>query len=309
MKKRFLISSLLLMFPLVSCSNISLKSYYSYVDKEIVITELFSNISVNVLTADLEFKVSDSNEARVVLHEKEKQYHDIEVINDTLNIANHDTRLWYERIIPAFEKMSVIIYLPFNSYGDVNINGSTGNIIIPDSFTFSNLNARLSTGDISLSADIENDCNIESTTGNVLINDVNSDNMNLELTTGKINIDNTKISKKLNISLSTGKVNISNSTSGNLKHDGTTGSVKLTNMLVKDHIDINTSTGDITLDYCDASSLKLKTTTGDVKGSLLTNKIFKVKTTTGRIKVPESSTGGLCEVETTTGQIIFTIEN
>ena len=53
MKKKFLISNLILMFSLVSCGNGSLESYFSFVTREIAIEESFSNISVNVLSADL----------------------------------------------------------------------------------------------------------------------------------------------------------------------------------------------------------------------------------------------------------------
>ena len=47
--------------------------------------------------------------------------------------------------------------------------------------------------------------------------------------------------------------------------------------------------------------------TGDVEGSLLSEKIFYTETSIGNIRVPKGTSGGMCEVETDTGDISFTI--
>jgi hypothetical protein len=44
-----------------------------------------------------------------------------------------------------------------------------------------------------------------------------------------------------------------------------------------------------------------------VKGSLLTDKIFFAKSETGRVIVPESMTGGRCEIKSDTGDIKITV--
>ena len=68
-------------------------------------------------------------------------------------------------------------------------------------------------------------------------------------------------------------------------------------------IEVKATTGDITLDKCDADELFLKATTGDVSGTLLSDKVFVAKATTGDISVPQSTTGGKCEIKVTTGDI------
>ena len=47
----------------------------------------------------------------------------------------------------------------------------------------------------------------------------------------------------------------------------------------------------------------MKTGTGNVTGSLLTEKIFLTETGTGRVEVPQTATGGKCQIRTGTGDI------
>ena len=67
------------------------------------------------------------------------------------------------------------------------------------------------------------------------------------------------------------------------------------------------STGDVKFTLCDAGELFVKTTTGNVIGSLCSEKIFMAKASTGKVEVPKSVTGGICEIETSTGDIRITI--
>ena len=59
----------------------------------------------------------------------------------------------------------------------------------------------------------------------------------------------------------------------------------------------------MTLSDCDASEIFVKTDTGDVRGTLLSEKVFIIKTSAGDVSVPETVTGGKCEISTDTGDI------
>ena len=61
-------------------------------------------------------------------------------------------------------------------------------------------------------------------------------------------------------------------------------------------------------DGCDAGELLVHTDTGDVSGSLLSEKIFIVRTDTGKISVPASVSGGRCEITTDTGDIKINLQ-
>ena len=47
----------------------------------------------------------------------------------------------------------------------------------------------------------------------------------------------------------------------------------------------------------------VNTSTGDVNGTLLSEKIFITDTSTGRVSVPKTTSGGKCEITTSTGDI------
>ena len=47
----------------------------------------------------------------------------------------------------------------------------------------------------------------------------------------------------------------------------------------------------------------MKTDTGKVVGSLLSEKVFIAETSTGKVSVPKTTTGGKCEITTSTGDI------
>ena len=71
---------------------------------------------------------------------------------------------------------------------------------------------------------------------------------------------------------------------------------------------IDSSTGNVTFEDSDAATIDVKTDTGDVTGTLLTSKVFYVTTDTGKVNVPKSTTGGLCNIETDTGDVRISIK-
>ena len=79
-------------------------------------------------------------------------------------------------------------------------------------------------------------------------------------------------------------------------------------MIASGRIDLERSTGEVFFDGCDASEIKVKTSTGDVTGTLLSSKVFITHSSTGRIAVPDSITGGRCEITTSTGAIEIAIK-
>ena len=88
---------------------------------------------------------------------------------------------------------------------------------------------------------------------------------------------------------------------------GDTGDIILNHVIVQ-KILIERTTGDVSFENCDAAELSIRTDTGDVSGSLLSEKIFITKSNNGKIDVPETVTGGKCEITTDTGDIIIVIQ-
>lgn len=85
------------------------------------------------------------------------------------------------------------------------------------------------------------------------------------------------------------------------------GNISLSDVLAE-KISSKTEEGDIFLTDCDADSLKLETVNGNITGSLLSDKVFTTETKTGTVNVPDSKTGGSCEITTVGGDVGITIK-
>ncbi len=222
------------------------------------------NISVITDTADVIIIPTDSNTVRVVCYDQEKDRHEVTLVDGELKIERKNTKKWYDYIEINFASPKVEIYLPRGEYSTLSVKLSTGNTTITEGLTIESVKITASTGDIKLEG---------------------------------------LAAKSLELKLSTGKTTLNNVTCDVLSSTGGTGDALLKNVIAKNSISVKRSTGDVKLDSCDASELTIQTDTGDVEGTLLSSKIFITKTSTGNVKVPESTEGGKCKITTSTGDI------
>lgn len=243
----------------------------------------FKNISIVTKTADVTFEKSKSDKTSVVCYEPANTKHNIAVKEDTLWVEIVDTRKWYEYISFSFKMPKITVYLPNDKYDALSIDASTGDIKIPNNFTFDNINIISLTGDVKCKASTVNDLNVKLTTGDIELENLTADNITLAITTGDVEVCDVKCSS--------------------LTSNGSTGDIELENVDAGKKFYITRSTGDVKLDGCDADELFIETDTGDVSGSLLTSKVFICKSDTGKVVVPHTTEGGKCEITTDTGNI------
>ena len=262
-------------------------STVKYVTNTHKIDEAVTSISINTNTGDIVLVPSDSNLCQVVCQEEEKVFHSVTMEDGCLKVQVQDQRKWYEYIGINIGHPKITITLPRGAYEDLMVKGSTGAVQIPADFSFRRIDITTSTGHVKCLASAAESMNIQVSTGDILAEN---------LTAGD-----------LSIQVSTGGVTLNNVTCNTLASNGNTGDMILNNVMVAQDLSITRSTGDVKLTRCDAETLDIKTNTGDVTGSLLTGKVFFTQTATGRIKVPQSTTGGQCQVSTRTGNIKFEI--
>ena len=124
----------------------------------------------------------------------------------------------------------------------------------------------------------------------------------IKASTGDVKIQNLTL-KTLDISVTTGDIKLEEIVCDSMSTKGSTGDLRMKDVLANKTMTIQRTTGNVKFEKCDAPEINIKVSTGDVKGSLLTEKIFIAKTSTGKIKVPKSVTGGKCEITTSTGNI------
>jgi len=237
---------------------------------EYEIAENYQHISVATKTADIVLLPSDSAKTTVICYEQVNMKHTVSVKDGVLKIHVEDTRKWYEYIGISFLTPKITVYVPQGEYGDLTIHSATGNVEIPAGFGFQSMNISVSTGAVSVSgATCYGDIGIYVTTGRASITDVRCDT---------------------------------------LRTAGSTGDLYMRNVVTAEKLSAERATGSITFEKCDAAELYLKTSTGNVTGSLLSEKIFTAQAGTGHVDVPNTASGGRCEIYTGTGNIKIVLE-
>lgn len=281
----------------------------SYETTTYEITEDFSDISIESDTASIVFAPSEDGTRRVVCREPKKAKHSVSADMGKLNIKISDTRQWYDRIGFNFSTPKITVYLPEAEYGKLEIKESTGDIYLPLGYTFQSISLSLSTGDVSCYSTVKELLKINTKTGDITLGDLAAGSIDLSASTGDLTLSNVTASGSIRASLSTGDIKFNTVKCASFTSDGTTGDVTLKNTVVEGHISVERSTGDIILDMSDAKELTIKTSTGDIRGTLLTEKQFIHSTGTGTVKLPGTSSGGICRLTTSTGDIKIQLAN
>ena len=282
----------------------SLNEYETNIHK---INEEFDNVSIKTDTADIAFVPSNDGMCRVACYEDAKIIHSVEIQNGTLMINVVNNKKWYDYIGVNIDSPKITVYLPEKAYSSIVIEESTGDIEISKDFKFKSIDISLSTGNVKCYASAVENITIAASTGDIYAEGIYASSLDLTVSTGKVTVSSVTCKEDITIGVSTGKTYLTDVACKNLTSTGNTGDISLKNVISTEKISVERSTGDVTLDRSDAAELFIMTSTGDVEGSLLTNKVFIIKSDTGRINVPNSITGGRCEITTDTGDIKISI--
>ena len=262
-------------------------SVNSYVTNPYDISEHFTSISIETKNADIVFEKSNDSTSKVVCYEQEKLRHSVLVEDGTLTIKVVDERKWYDYIEIGVVSPKITITIPQGAYDTLKIDGSTSDIKLGEDFSFNNIDITVSTGDICLENTTAKAINLKTTTGDISVKNASCNSLAVDVSTGDI------LLKEVNCKM--------------LTSTGSTGDIELVKVIATDSIVIERTTGDVMIEDSDANDIVIKTSTGDVNGSLCSDKIFDVKTTSGDKNVPTSAVGGSCKITTTTGDVKITI--
>ncbi len=282
----------------------------SYETRTVQIEEAFRDISVMTNTADISVLPSEDGTCKAVFQDSKKEWHSVSVEEGTLfvkaNISNDPKDVISYLVGSRTPKIS--LYLPEKEYNMLFIEEHTGDIAISEDFSFEKIDIQVTTGDVSCNASSRGPVSIVTSTGDISVERTSAKEYSLAVSTGKIRMDSVAAEEDVSIAVSTGRIELNGISAGNFLSGGGTGKIFLENVICREKISIERSTGDVTLKECDAAELEIKTGTGDVEGTLLSEKVFVVKTNTGKIEVPETVTGGKCKITTTTGDIRITFK-
>ena len=299
-------------FVFTACSvgfDFSKWATVKYVTNGHTIEEEFENISIETDTADINILPSEDETCKVVCYEQEKVRHTVIVENGTLTIKAVDERKWYDHIGISFHGPWINVYLPQTAYKALKIEEDTGNIAINQGVTFASMDVSVSTGDVTNHASTTGQMKIKTTTGDVELENVSAKSIDLKTNTGKITVNGVACEEGVSVDVSTGDAYLTDITCKGLTSTGNTGDISLRNVVATETFSIERSTGDVNFESCDAGEIVVVTDTGNVKGTLLTEKIFITDTSTGSVRVPNSTSGGICKITTSTGDIKIEIED
>ncbi len=251
------------------------------------VDETFTNIAVKGAECDIRLLPSEDGTCRVVCTESDSIRHSIEVVNGTLNITRHDRRSWYMHFGVWWGSMDIVIYLPESELGELNATSVSGDIEIPEDFSFETAALQSTSGDITCHAHVEKDLSAATTSGNIRLGGSDCEALSVSSTSGDISITD---------------VRCRNAEAGTVS-----GNLKLSGVVAGEILRTKSVSGDTGLSRCDADALILSSTSGNIEGSLLTDKSFAANTTSGDVSLPQTSADTTCEVSTVSGDIAFSI--
>ena len=317
MKKGFIITAVVLIVAGIALFTAALAaagfdfsklSGEKYETNTYTVDEEFTGVSVRTDRTDVIFKPSEDGKVKVVCEEREKVRHSVSVENGTLTVSAVDRREWYDYLAVFSKHLTMTVYLPSGEYDSLNVKTDTGSVSVPSDFSFGAADVTTATGKIEFRAAEGGTLKLRSSTGSVTAEGCAAESVDVSTSTGKVVLYSVDCEGTVSVKVSTGRTELADVTCKNFGSDGSTGSVTLKNVVASGKISIERATGSVTFDKCDAAEITVKTSTGSVKGSLLSEKVFVAKSSTGRVSVPDSITGGRCEITTSTGNIEITVK-
>lgn len=276
----------------------------------LAISESFRNIRIHADTEEIRVLPGEDGVCQVDYAVLEKRKVSTSVKGDTLSIEVLDPESWQDKISFSFgptEKSRITVYLPAGDYAALDIEADTGDIILPGDFSFESIRISADTGDVDCRASASGLLSIWTDTGDTRLGSVSTGELALSTHTGRIELRSVSCAGELSVTVHTGKAILNDVTCGSFTSKGDTGDLRLEQVLVEGLLTVERSTGDVRLEDCDAVELLISTDTGDVSGTLLTEKVFLVRSSTGTIRVPETVSGGKCKITTSTGDISIEI--
>ena len=324
MKRKLLISVLVFAFLLsamlcFSACNKNLVRETKEINGDINdITIITDTADVSVLASSGEFYVECARDKKLELS--------VRVSDGKAIIELIDDRPWPANWFTA-DNQKVTVYLPFGDYGTLDIETHTGDVEL-NSLNLVSLMVTSHTGDIeasninvSTTAMIATDTgdtelydstlthlNAKATTGDISVSRVEADSVQIEVTTGDIEVEDLNCQTDIQIKATTGNIEVEDlNCQTDVQIKATTGDIEMRNVFTANNLRINTTTGNVNFRSIDGAEVYINATTGDVRGSFASDKIIFAETTTGKVNVPKLTTGGRCEITTTTGDVNVTI--
>lgn len=224
------------------------------------------------------------------------------------------------------ETSSGSVDLKANVTGTADINTTSGAIRL-DNLKPQSLTAESTSGSVKVNDAGAQDARIMTTSGSAKINggefgslEVNSSSgsirvegitaakISAEASSGSVTLTRCAVSGEARVKTSSGSIELASCTAGSIDAEASSGKITLDGTVASGLAELSNSSGGVRLTGADAGELRINTTSGSVRGSLLSGKMFDVRTGSGSEDVPASDRdGGMCVIETGSGSVSITI--
>jgi len=264
--------------------------------REKVITDVndsFSSIDISEVSDEVEIRPSDDGNVTVICWDSERLYHEVEVKDDTLIVKFEDEQVWFDSFNFDFDGSdekdygTTIIYLPEGEYEDLNINTTSGDVLIPDGYTFGDVDINTVSGGVSDSATSTGIVNVNTTSGCISDLNINGISADINTVSGDISLNTCDVSGSIEVTTTSGEINLKDISTAVAVISTVSGEVTLTNF-ESDITDIDTTSGDVTGTLIGSYNINTDTVSGDINitcDNLSDGNKFNVSTVSGDIEL------------------------
>lgn len=228
-------------------------SDYTFASKEGL--DEVEDLNINLKEGSVKLIVYDEVGYKVDFYESEYDKKTITYENNTLNIKQTRKNIINFFNIKFISKKitTVNIYLPKSFNGNTTIKTTSGDIAIED-YNFNSLELDVSSGNINLNKVlVDKETNVEATSGNIKINQLESQELYVKSTSGNMELKNSNIEIDTSLKITSGNVKVEKTLSPKILINAVSGNVNLIN-IESNNIDVNVTSGNVKVNVVDELS-------------------------------------------------------
>ncbi len=294
-----------------------------YESKQQTIEEEFSALAIDLGSSDVTILPSTDGSCTLSYMDSEKDVVSVAVQEGVLVVTEEDHRKWYDYIGIYFGRRKATLTLPEKVYESMEIKVGSGEIKLVTGISAKSTTLKSGSGDILCSDGVFEAISLQASSGDIELLNSKAENLTAKTSSGDIDLTGVEVATTLtanagsgeisfkgiktegaiSLSVNSGEIELENVECGELIARASSGDIECKNVLSVGKSELYTGSGDIHLELCDAASYKIQTSSGNVKGTLRSAKIFYAQASSGKVNVPNSTEGGVCEVKTGSGNI------
>ncbi len=238
-----------------------------HIDKDIV--ENGQNIIFNLSSADVTVEPSSDGRIHLSYNNTEDTYFEFKETDGTISLIQKqksDSIIGFV-VINNIAKNQVVLSLPAEREGELNINGASSEISISDVSIAADMNIFGVSGSVTIEECKCATLDTGTASGDIKIASVETSRVNADSVSGTISISEIRQSIPLTIASTSGEVYAENVKTKDLNIETISGKVSLRNISGQ-KADLSTTSGGVDLDRADFREVKFTTISGDIRGTV-----------------------------------------